>query len=52
MNFTLGTLQLLQFILDQQQLNAGAPDFEDVALKLIAAKREVTAAIAAAQRPV
>ncbi len=39
------TLTFLLALLDVQQLNVGAPDFEDTAAKVIAARRELVEAL-------
>lgn len=46
MTLSLETLELLQHCLNAQQLNVGAPDFDDVATKVLAARRELADAIA------
>ena len=43
---TLETLLLLQTILHAQQLDGRAPDFEDIAARVLTARRELAAAIA------
>jgi hypothetical protein len=45
---TLDTLQLLQQLLHSTTLNGEAPDFEETALRVLTARRELAAAIAAA----
>jgi hypothetical protein len=45
MTFSPETLALFAQLLDNVQLNAAAPDFEQVALQVIAARRELAAAL-------
>ena len=48
---SLETLLLLQHMLHAQQLDGRAPDFEEVATKVLTARRELAEAIAAAMPP-
>lgn len=43
-----GTLALFARLLDNVTLNVGAPDFEDAAVQVLTAKKELAAALAAA----
>lgn len=51
MTLSLDTLKLCKFLLDSQQLNAGADDFAEVAAQVVQAKKELADEIATRSEP-